>query len=536
MHLYSVLMVDDEEEVIQIIRRKIDWEALGFFVCGQARNGMEALEMVEELQPDVVMTDIKMPYMDGLELSRQLKERYKDIRIIIFSGFDDFDYAKQAIGLEVEDYLLKPIDATEIRKVFEKTKVSLDEARDLKNNLAHLENYYQKSLPILREGFFSSLIENAIPFNSIKDYLEEYQISLTGPYYAISIIHTSLKTMPEGMSPQLFQLSIRQWLEQNLVTEQSCYIFNYGNNIAALTQFSYMDEISRYTDECDRLCKSARKSYQAIVTIGIGKVVDSLKDIPASYKGAREALSYRTIYGAGNAINIMEIDPKSNEVLSFQTRDSIHNLLKQIKMGSEEDLKNVIHHYIHTLSNAKLNMQGFSILLMELLSELYRFMLNNEIDLSVINEQNEDIYSKILQMDSLEEIGSWLLSISKKIRTIIQEERIHKTGSFVRSAKNYIKENFSNPELSIDLVCSELGVSSSYFSTIFKKETGKTFLNYLTEYRMKEAERLLIEENEKKYIIAEKVGYSDPSYFSYVFKKWFGMSPMKYKTQRKQSE
>ena len=118
MSLYSVLMVDDEEEVIRIIRKKINWEEIGFQVCGYARNGIEALEMLEELQPDVVMTDIKMPYMDGLELTARIKEQYPGTRIIIFSGFDEFDYVKQAIGLEVEQYLLKPLDSVEIRQVF----------------------------------------------------------------------------------------------------------------------------------------------------------------------------------------------------------------------------------------------------------------------------------------------------------------------------------------------------------------------------------------------------------------------------------
>lgn len=531
MSLYSVLMVDDEDEVIQIIRRKIPWEELGFNVCGQAKNGIEALEMVEELQPDVVMTDIKMPYMDGLEFASKLKEKYPDIRIIIFSGFDEFEYAKQAIGLEVEEYLLKPMDAVEIRRVYEKMKISLDTKRDLQKNIENLERHYEKSLPILQEGFLSSLMEGGIPENLMQSSLEEYHIDLTGPHYVVTIIHTSNKSTPEGMSFRLFQLSIRQLLEESSLMEKNKYIFNYRNNIVSITELKTADEISKYTDECDRFCKSAKRSMKAMVTIGIGEIVHNLDDIHLSYKGAREAVSYRTIFGAGNAINIMEIDPKSQQ-FKFKESNSLDDIFKQMKMGREEDILQAVEDYMSRLYSADLNLQALSYVLMELVSSLYRFIQNNEMDLKMIEPENGNIYTSLLQMDSLEEIGSWLRSTSLKMRKIVQEQRISKTGSFVRAAENYVKEHYNNPELSIDLLCSELGVSSSYFSTIFKKETGKTFINYLTEYRMNEAERLLIEENEKKYIIAEKVGYSDPSYFSYVFKKWFGMSPMKYKSQR----
>ena len=164
MNMYSVLMVDDEQEVIEVIMRKLNWEELGFRVCGSASNGAEALEMAEELQPDVVMTDIKMPYMDGLELSRHLKSLFPDIRIIIFSGFDEFEYAKEAIRLEAEEYLLKPIDSGEVRRVFEKVHKRLDEDRDRRSSVERLEEYYQNSLPLLRENFFMSLMEGILYF------------------------------------------------------------------------------------------------------------------------------------------------------------------------------------------------------------------------------------------------------------------------------------------------------------------------------------------------------------------------------------
>lgn len=138
MSLYSVMLVDDEEEVIQIIMKKLDWASMGFQIVGYAHNGAEALELAEECQPDVVMTDIKMPYMDGLELSRRLKERYPSIRIIIFSGFDEFEYAKEAVHLEVEEYMLKPINSDELTECLKRVKNSLDLEREEKLNVQKL--------------------------------------------------------------------------------------------------------------------------------------------------------------------------------------------------------------------------------------------------------------------------------------------------------------------------------------------------------------------------------------------------------------
>ena len=177
MSLYSVLLVDDEEEVFQVIMKKLDWEGMGFRIAGYARNGVEALEMAEELSVDVVMTDIKMPYMDGLTLCRKLKEQYQKIKVIIFSGFDEFEYAREAIKIEAEEYILKPINANELREVFERIKNNLDKELDEKRNIDKLREYYLESLPMLQENFLTSLIDGRIPEDSIEVFAERDSIT-----------------------------------------------------------------------------------------------------------------------------------------------------------------------------------------------------------------------------------------------------------------------------------------------------------------------------------------------------------------------
>lgn len=201
MERYTLLLVDDEEEVVQIIMKKISWEEIGFSVIGHANNGVKALEMVEEYQPDVVITDIKMPYMDGMELAKRIKAGYPDIKILFFTGFDEFEYAREAIHLEVEEYILKPLNAVELTEIFEKLKTKLDQEISEKRNAEILQKYYMESLPLLQVNFYSTLIEGRLNEEEIPKYLSDYQISFTGPYYCCLVIHTSSSQNEEGMSP-----------------------------------------------------------------------------------------------------------------------------------------------------------------------------------------------------------------------------------------------------------------------------------------------------------------------------------------------
>ena len=170
MTTYKVLLVDDEEEVRNAIEQRINWEELGFEVIGKAQNGVKAMEIAEKLQPDVVITDIKMPYMNGLELARNLKEENPGVRILILTGFDEFEYAKEAVHLEIEEYILKPINANELSECLKRLKNVLDKEREEKLNVRKLEQYYTDSLPVLQTNFFSSLVEGRISDSEINKY------------------------------------------------------------------------------------------------------------------------------------------------------------------------------------------------------------------------------------------------------------------------------------------------------------------------------------------------------------------------------
>ena len=183
MNYYTILLADDEEEVIQAIMKKINWEELGFSVIGYAGNGVKALEMVEEFQPDVVMTDIRMPYMDGMELSSRIKADFPATKILLFTGFDEFEYAKEAVHLEIEEYILKPIHAAELSGIFTQLKRKLDQEINEKRNVSVLQKYYLESLELLQADFCTGLIEGRIHEEEIPKFLSDYRLDFPGPLF-----------------------------------------------------------------------------------------------------------------------------------------------------------------------------------------------------------------------------------------------------------------------------------------------------------------------------------------------------------------
>lgn len=535
MNKYSVLLVDDEEDVIQVIIKKINWEALGFSVMGYAHNGLEALEIAEEKQPDVVMTDIKMPYMDGLELSKRLKELYPTVKIIIFSGFDEFEYAKEAIRLEAEEYILKPINAEELAQVFGKLHQALDKEFDEKQNINMLKNYYLESLPILKENFYTALIEGRVPRQEIAHEMMDYQISLDGPRYGVLLLHTSQSFSPQGINPVLITMSVRKLAEERLMERWNARFFTYLGDIVVIAQLRDAAELTELTDNCETLCRMMQHICNATVTIGIGKSVEELYLLPQSFAGAKDAVSYRVIYGRGKAINISEIAPEEHGQEGLHStgaimkrEDQLRELFQSVRMDTEEKISERVDEFLEANAPMNPSIQDYHFFLMELVTEIYKFFNSNRVEMEKVFQKEEDVYHRVQQMD-LTELSHWLKDCLSRAQQLIQENRQDSTKSFVRRAMDYVGRNYSNQDLNVEHICDYLNVSAAYFSTVFKRETGKTFINYLTDYRMEKAVRMLLEEDEKTYIIAEAVGYSDPNYFSYAFKKKFGMSPSKYK-------
>ena len=435
------------------------------------------MDMLEEMQPDVVMTDIRMPYMDGLELCAHIKAKYPATKILLFTGFDDFEYAKEAVHLEIEEYILKPLNAVEITEVFKRLKEKLDYEISEKRNTDLLKKYYADSLPMLQANLYTTLIEGRIPEEEMPHYFKDYQIAFTGPWYCCLIIHTSASQVPEGMDIRLLSVSVDRQAGENLGEKWNAKRFRYLGDTIMIMQLKSEEEISELTDACDRFCKYIHHIMGAKVTIGIG----------------------------------------------------------QVCLGENEDIANAIEVYMqHKFLDLK-SLEKYHVAVMELIGELYHFMVNNEMDTTKIPGGIGSLYNELCNLEP-QVLQKWLLKFCCMLHDDMADARYHSKKSLIGRAKEYVHDNYQQEDLGLDDICKELGVSNSYFSSMFKKETGNSFVGYLTEYRMDKAARMLVETAEKSYMIAKSVGYSDPNYFSYVFKRQFGVSPSKYRTAYEKNE
>lgn len=532
MERYKVILVDDEAEVIDMIEKKIHWNDLGFEVAGSATNGVKALELVEKLQPDVVLTDIKMPYMDGLELSRRLNREYPNIYIMLCTGFDEFEYAKEAVHLEIKEYMLKPVNATELSESLTNLKHTLDREREEKLNVKKLNDYFQEVLPKLQSNFFISLIEGRVEKHDYERFLQAYQVDMKGPLFGCVIFHTSENHVPEGMNPLLLSMSVEREIKQRLMDQWNCREFIYMGNTLLILELDAEDKITQITDACDRFCRWAYRIMGAVVTAGIGTVCDSLYEISLSYERAREAVSYRVLYGTKRAINIGEIVPKE-QIKPVQSEESrMQTLFRAIRIGDSTEIERAAHGEMEKLHKNTETMSQYNLATMEIVSGFFKFCTDNSLDFNKISGNMQNIYEKVSQMDE-SSLTAWIVQMSETISEKLKCARNSSARRLIVEAQNIVKERYMEADISLDEICTVLGVSNSYFSSLFKKEAGKSFISYLTDYRMDIAAEMILNTDEKSYTIAEKVGYLDANYFSYVFKKKFGVSPSKYRASVK---
>lgn len=534
MDYYKVMLVDDEEEVRQAIEKRLNWEEIGFKVVSSAENGEDALEKAEIYQPDVVMSDIHMPFIDGLTFCKMLKNQFPGTKIIIFSGYDEFEYAKEAIRLEAEEYILKPIDAEELKKVFLKIKNRLDEEYDRRRNIENLEKYYKESLPILREQLLIGILEGRINAASIRQYLNEYDLKLKSDFYCVSIIEPGTIAEETDVTNQILAVSLKQIVDEQYEKEMGFVSINYLGRVIVIGELTNTGEYQKFANISDQICKLASKVLGVSVYAGIGKIVGMIKDLSISFQEANDALSYRILLDENQAILIQDVDPGFSRYVGFGETD-INELLKNIKIGTKDELSETIDLIVNKLKKSTTSINHIQLYFVEIYVGIMRLARSYELSDEQLNELDRDVYTETRKINSIEELREWLSTICLQLRGFIRKERQDSTKLLVEKAKEYILCNYTDSTLSLDAVCSYLGVSQTYFSSLFKKDTGVSFVTYITNIRMEKAVHLLETTSEKSYIIAGMVGYEDPNYFSYVFKKAYGISPSKYRNKQDNS-
>ena len=535
--MYKLILVDDEEEVRKGIVQKINWQQYGFDLVGQAENGREALEIAEKFTPDIVITDIKMPFMDGLELSEALKKRFPTIKIIILTGFDEFEYAQKAINLNVIEYVLKPLSSKELIKVLVRVKTQIDEEMLKKEDMEVLKEYYEKSLPILKEKFLIYLITSKLGKEEIQEKCKNYNINLNGSRFVVAAININYQlTYHDEDMNNSNELDVIRFAVFNIVEE---IVNKYGRGIVFMHN-QYIVLIDPFFEESnstifnkthsilEEIRQSVEKYLKTTITIGLGTIIKDISNISDSYRNAISALDYRLIMGNNRVIWIEDIEPSNKEKITF---DEImeHDLSSSIKVGTEKEVIETIDRIFFKHAGAKVHFKDYQIFLLEALTTIIKTAEGLNVDLLDIFGEHYNLFVELYEFNDLNQVKNWFKSISIKIMRYIIKDRKDTCALLVEKAKIYISKNYSESNITINTLCYYLHISPTYFSFIFKRETKTTFINYLTQIRMDASKELIKNTKMKSFEIAYKVGYSEPNYFSYCFKKHFRISPSEYR-------
>ncbi len=541
MNPYKIMLVDDEEEVRTSIIRKIDWQDAGFEVIGDAENGKEALEKIEQNEPDLVLTDIRMPYMDGLEMAEKIRQRYPSMKIVIFSGFDEFEYAKKAIKLNVIEYILKPVNVEELTAILKKIKKSLDEEIEQKRNVNLLRESYIRSLPTIREHFLNDLLHGGMEETEIAEKLKEYAIDIAdASKWVVAAIHLEMddkanKAVPLHQQRELIPISVRNLIQEKLENRYRFIIFHSAFETILLAA---IDRENTQTDLIALLgdaCKEIKKVLEVSVTIGVGESCTSLNELNRSYRTTLNALGYRAITGSGGVICIGDMEPSVHEKLQFDSRME-SELIAAIKFGPKERIKAVVDEIVGRMEEARVHYRQYQAYILAIINVLTRLSLQYDLRISEMFDVENDYFEILGRVQKMENVRPYLTEVAINMNSAMEEARSNTTKNVISEAKRYIQDNFQDPDLSVEKICRHLHMSAAYFSTMFKKETGQAYIAYLTDVRLGRAVELLMATDDKTYIIAEKVGYPEQNYFSYVFKKKYGVSPTRYRTAHRGGE
>lgn len=524
--MYKLIIVDDEEEVRRGIINNIDWAKYDFEVINEAENGQEALDLIDEVIPDVLITDICMPLMDGLELTTLINKNYPTIKVVVITGFEDFSFAQKAIKYGVTDYILKPILPNDIYELIKKLKNSLDKEIQDKEDIIKLQKHYTDSLPILKDSFLTSLILGNPDRTTIMERTELFKLRITGKLFTSAVINI---TGIDELKKFSILTIVKEILERHNVGEAFSYdnmivillaINNNNHNIVRNKLFSLLSELRQ----------TVEKFLKVTITLGLGSIQDSENKFKESYRSALSALEYRLILGENKIIFVEDLEPSIKNFFHFD-EEKEEKLISSIKFGDVKEVSNSVEAMFENLQKDNISIKEYQVFFMEILSSLLKLARLFQIDSSNILPDNTDMYVELSKFKTILQVKEWLVSFCINLMKNISLQRANKSQIIFEKASDYILTNYSNHELSVQKLADYLYISPSYLNLLFKKESGTTFLKYLINIRLTKAKDLLKSSPLSISAVAEKVGYPDVSYFSYFFKKNIGKSPREFKNE-----
>lgn len=532
--MLKVIIADDEEKVCRLIFKLVDWETLGMSVVAFARNGIEALKLVQEHHPDIVITDIRMPGYDGLELIRKAKELHHTVEFIIISGYRQFEYAQSAIKFGVNDYLLKPIKKEELNHTLSKMAEEFRKREEQLSNEEEMKILLKRGINQLRQSAFPELMEGGHQGvrHTLETFNQKYQFETQEGYFQICAIKIDSNGTLNQNSADFIGDKIRMLVSSQL--RPVCYDLEMDASSGIIWLFLNFAQEQQ---------KSVRKNMKALLdeliqqeslfekirfSIGLGEAVLDLNQLPQSFHSAQYAVEQRLITGTGKLLEgeHRKMDGRKEWTPDLDLEKKFRAALgrmdaaeaEAVIMSQRERLRGVEGITGHEILCAVKQMyQVFCSYLKE--------ELTGEGEAYAKQEQFE---REISDYSSMTKLFSYTASVISNALAAISENEKQKDLKPVRTAKQYIENNYMK-SLTLEEVSRVVGFNPTYFSTVFKKETGLTFLEYLSNIRMSQAKQCLKGTNLTVAAICEQVGYSDVRHFTKSFTKYTGLKPNEYR-------
>lgn len=517
----KVLIVDDEKLERVLIKRGFPWEDHGFSVIGEASSGAEALEFIKYRKPELVLTDINMPHMDGLELAEHISALDESIHVIMITGYREFEYARRAVKLGVEDFLLKPMDMNELKEIALKIRGKIIKEKDRRKEVEMLKQSVSADQDILMESFFQRLVEKRTSEEEAEKKLLAYgcEALLEG----CCCLNLHLKEERSGEADGSLHKRAMELLGRDPMDGTISFLHYMKNIILFCT-------VSRVKDsgEIARQIHQRLRENRIDSTIGISRSHEGYEGIAEAFAESEHALSASVLLGDNRIITYeeyMHIMEKNPDKLTFDWEEFLFSLTN----GISDRVSAAIGDYVEGVRNSRVTeVEYLRLTVMDLMSKAGSTL--NKYGVSLEQLIGEDrLYESIQSIQTVEECRPFLDESIHMILNYHNSRKSKQGNKVVNEALEYIDKNFCDPALTLKSVASAVFSNESYLSRVFKKEAGQSLIEYVLKKRIEESIRLLNTTDFKVYEIAEKVGFRDSHYFGICFKKQVGVTVKEFK-------
>ena len=538
--MFKVFLVEDEIVVREGLRNNIHWEQYGFEYAGDAPDGELALPLIRQIQPDLLITDIRMPFIDGLQLIELIRKELPRTKIIIISGYDDFSYAQQAIRLGVEQYLLKPIVKAKMVEILAALRQKMEAERQQQEYLSRFQREVQEYETFSRRRFFEQIVVGGMSVLEISETAKSMGIDINAPYYNIVLFSLSSAqydaSAPESYTDAL--AAIQDKIRQFIVSRPEFILFRWNvTTFAVLIKGSEGDILQR-TEECIENIKSncAVAGRDVSWHIAQGNPVSRLRAIPACFTEASRLLSYRYLCSEEHILskaNIQEFWKRNGSKMDTSKKEiDQEHICKFLSNGTIDEIDRFIDQLLQGSGEGAVSLPLFC----RYLTMTVYFATVKYLD--SIGCRADSFWSLELQpsdgVSSPEEARKYIRQVMVQAIELRDNESKKQQRDLLTQALRFIDRYFPEESISLEKVARKVNVSPNYFSAIFSQEVGQTFIEYLTNKRIDEAKRMLRQTDKRSSEVAVAVGYKDPHYFSFVFKKVTGLTPNEYRRENRQ--